>query len=344
MTTRSIACAAALAAACVIVVVTISDAPAQEKLFSDDRLDQLVAPIALDPDPVVAQVLMAATYPLEVVEAARWMQAHPGLNGAKLEEALRDQDWDASVKSLCGFPDLLQRMDDDLGWLRDLGDASLSQRADVMDAVQRMRRRALDAGHLKTSPEMTVTETVDRIVIIEPPATEVVYVPTWYCCGVYGPWSPWWWWYPVYFAPPPPAGPVFFFGVGVPWRFGMWGSCDWGWHRSMVEVNVVAHDRFVQRTFVDPRAALLRANAATAATVAWKHDPLHRRGATYRNAAVAQRFQSPNARPAPPGRDEIRGRTTPPPRDPPRDPPRGKPPKHEPIDPRGKKDRGGHEA
>jgi len=123
----------------------------------------------------------------------------------------------------------------------------------------------------------------------------------------------------------------------VPWRFGLWGSCDWGWHRSRIEVDVVAHDRFVQRTFVEPRPALLRANAAT---VAWQHDPLHRRGAAYRNAAVAQRFQPPVARPAPTGRDEVRGRSPPSLRD----PPRGRPPKHEPFDPRGKKDRGGNDA
>jgi len=340
MTIRTIACSAALAAAGIFVAVTSHDAPAQEKSFSDDRLDQIVAPIALDPDPVVAQVLMAATYPLEVVDAARFMQAHPGLTGPKLEEALRGQDWDASVKSLCGFPDLLQRMNDNLSWLRDLGDASLSQRAEVMDAVQRMRRRAIDAGNLKTSPQMTVTETVDRVVTIEPPVTEVVYVPTWYSCYVYGPWSPWWWWYPALFVPPPPGGPIFFFGVGVPWRVGMRGSCAWGWHQGRIEVDVVAHDRFVQRTFVDSRPVMLH---TTAARVAWEHDPLHRRGADYRSATVARRFQAPTPRTAPAGSDGLRGRTLPPsPRPPERDVPRGRRPWRDPSDPRDRKGRDGH--
>jgi len=303
-----------LTLACALQIATTGDAPQQqqqqdvpqERTFDADRLDQIAAPIALVPDALLAQVFVAATYPLEVVEASRFMQAHPRLAGAPLEEALRGQDWDASVKSLCAFPDVLQRMNDNLPWLRDLGDASLSQRADLMDAVQRMRRRALEAGNLKTTREMVVADSADRIVTIAPATTEIVYVPTYYPVCVYGGWHATVWWYPALFVPPPP-GPFFFFGVGVPWGFGMWGRCDWGWHRSTVQVDVVVHDRFVQRTFVDPKPALLTGGAGV---VAWRHDPLHRRGVNYRSAADTRRFGPPATQPPPlppPRRDPFQG-------------------------------------
>jgi hypothetical protein len=315
-------------AACALQFATPGDAPQQfvpsrgaepadatdalhEKTFSDERLDQIVAPIALLPDALLAQVMMAATYPLEVVEAARFMQAHPGLAGSKVEEALKDRDWDASVKSLCGFPDLLQRMNDNLGWMRDLGDASLAQRAETMDAVQRMRRRAIDAGNLKTSAEMTVTDSSAKIVTIAPPVTEVVYVPTYYPTCVYSGWYADYWWYPALFVPPPPVGPYFYFGVGVPWGFGLYSHCDWGWHQSRIEVDVVAHDRFVQRTFVDPRPVLLSTGGGRAGVVAWQHDPAHRRGVNYRSPTIAQQFRAANVRATPWGERDLRGRTPP---------------------------------
>jgi len=135
--------------------------------FTTERLEQLVAPIALYPDALLTQILMASTYPLEIVQAERWVEANPGLKGTALEEALKAEDWDPSVKVLCGLPTVLKKMNDELDWTRDLGDAFLSQKADVMDTVQRMRKKALDAGSLKTTEQQKVTQDQD-VVVIEP--------------------------------------------------------------------------------------------------------------------------------------------------------------------------------
>jgi hypothetical protein len=154
-------------------------APAGEKAtFPQDQLEQIVAPIALYPDALVAQLLIAATYPLEVVEAGRWMQKNPKLKGEALEKELQQFTWDPSVKSLCGFPDVLKRMSDNLDWTQDLGDAFLGQKKAVMDAVQSMRHKAFESGTLKSSKELTVKEEADKIIVIEAADPEVIYVPT----------------------------------------------------------------------------------------------------------------------------------------------------------------------
>ena len=189
------------------------DATAQESKFATAQLEQIVAPIALYPDVLLSQVLMASTYPLEVVEAHRFVQANPKLAGDELEAALKDKDWDPSVKSMCGFPDLLARMNDNLDWLRDLGDAFLAQEPELMDAVQQMRRTAFDAGTLKTTKEQAVREEDDYIVI-EPASPEVIYVPVYYPTYVYGGWGYPWWYYPRLYVGPPPGRPYFFFHVG----------------------------------------------------------------------------------------------------------------------------------
>ena len=156
---------------------------AQDKPFSSEELEQIVAPIALYPDALLAQVLMAATYPLEVVEAARWLEKNPKPQPKDLEAKLKDQTWDPSVKSLCGFPDVLQRMNDNLDWTQDLGDAFLGQKELVMDTVQNMRRKAYDSGNLKSGKEQTVTEQADKIIVIEAADPEVIYVPTYTAVG-----------------------------------------------------------------------------------------------------------------------------------------------------------------
>jgi hypothetical protein len=261
----------------------------EQQLFTSDRLDQMIAPIALYPDSLLSQVLMAATYPLEVVEAARFMQANTGLVGSNLEVALRDKDWDPSVKSLCGFPNVLQRMNDNLDWLRDLGDASLAQQNELMDAAQRMRARAVEAGNLKSTKEVVITERSDKIIEIAPATPDVIYVPTYNPTAVYGGWSFPWWWYPAFFLPPPPFVPFFTFGFGVPWGFGLWGTCDWGWGHSHVGIDVRAHNQFVQRTYVSPSRMIVTAPAARAP---WQFDPVHRHKVNYRNAATAPRFRA----------------------------------------------------
>ena len=124
-----------------------AQAPAAAASFTKDQLEQMVAPMALYPDPLVSQMLMASTYPLEIVEAARWLKTNPGLKDKALEEGLKTQDWDASVKSLCGFPDVIKQMDENLDWTQDLGDAFLAQKTELMDTLQRMRGKAYDAGN-----------------------------------------------------------------------------------------------------------------------------------------------------------------------------------------------------
>jgi hypothetical protein len=173
------------------VPATAPPAPAEVKesedvTFSKEQLEQIVAPIALYPDALLTQMLMAATYPLEIVQADRFMRANPGLKDTALEEKLKEQDWDTSVKGLCSLPDVLKNMSTNLDWTQDLGDAFLAQQAEVLDTVQRMRGKANDAGNLKTSEQQVVTVQQDKIIVIESKSPEVIYVPTYSPTVVYG--------------------------------------------------------------------------------------------------------------------------------------------------------------
>ena len=216
-----------------------------------EQLQQLVAPIALYPDSLVAQILAASTFPEQVVEADRWVQAHPELKGADLGNAVDQQPWDPSVKALAAFPDVLGNMDKNLSWTSSLGDAYYNQQQDVMDAVQGMRRKAQDAGNLKSTPQQTVTEK-DSAIDIEPADPEVVYVPAYDPWLVYGyPVVAWPGWYPypgIWFG-----GPYLSFGVGF--GIGWWGGFGWGWgHWGFDWHNHYArfdHDRYYShsRTF-----------------------------------------------------------------------------------------------
>jgi hypothetical protein len=187
----------------------------------------LVAPIALYPDSLVAQVLAAATFPEQVVEADRWVQAHPDLKGDALAQAVDQQPWDPSVKALTAFPSVLGNMDKNLSWTSSLGDAYYNQQQDVMDAVQEMRRRAQQSGNLKSTPQQTVT-TQGPTVVIQPADPQVVYVPAYNPWVVYGgPIGPWPGWYPypgIWYG-----GPYLSFGVGF--GIGFFGGYGWGWGR-----------------------------------------------------------------------------------------------------------------
>jgi uncharacterized membrane protein YgcG len=189
------------------------------------QLQQLVAPIALYPDSLVAQILAASTFPEQVVQADRWVQAHPDLQGDALGQAVDQQPWDPSVKALAAFPSVLGNMDKNLSWTSSLGDAYYNQQAEVMDAVQSMRRRAQEAGNLKTTPQQTVT-TQNGTVVIQPAAPEVVYVPAYDPWLVYGgPIVAWPGWYPypgIWFG-----GPYLSFGAGF--GIGFFGGFGWGW-------------------------------------------------------------------------------------------------------------------
>lgn len=275
------------------VMVALPPAQAQERQpYSQAELDQMLAPIALYPDALLSQVLMAATYPLEVVEAARWSRAHPGLQGDEAVRAAQDKDWDPSVKSLLAFPQLLTRMDEKLDWTKQLGDAFLAQEQQVMDAVQDLRRKARAAGQLAPDERVRVVEDGGTIVI-EAANPRVVYVPYYDPWVVYGPW--WWSAYPpVVWAPWPGyvvVRPGFWWGVGVTISSGFFfGSVSWP-HRHVVVTHV---NNYYLRPSVIRRDVVVRPIAPGR----WQHDPSHRRGIVYRSPEVQRRFAVGAPRPS----------------------------------------------
>jgi uncharacterized membrane protein YgcG len=189
-------------------------------------LDQLVAPIALYPDALVAQILAAATYPTQIVEADRWLQQHPDLKGDSLAKAVDAQSWDPGVKALTQVPGLLAMMDTNLSWTSSLGDAYMNGQQNVLDAVQVMRQRAQQAGNLMSTPQESVT-TQGNTIVIEPADPQVVYVPEYDPWIVYGDplaYYPGWIWDPGFFF----DGPGIEFGVGI--GIGLFGGFGWGWH------------------------------------------------------------------------------------------------------------------
>jgi hypothetical protein len=214
--------------------------PAQ---ISPEHLQQLVAPIALYPDELVAQVLAASTYPTEIVEANRWLQQNSSLKGAQLASEVNKESWDPSVKALTEFPSVLANMDKNLSWTSALGDAYFNDQQDVMNAIQALRKRAQDAGTLKTTTQENVT-TQGQTIVIEPANPQVVYLPAYDPWIVYGaPLAV----YPGYIAGPWIGGPFISFGTGFPvWGFD-WGWPAWGfdWGDRFVVFN---HHHFVSRS------------------------------------------------------------------------------------------------
>src|SRR2546427_7978502 len=201
-----------------------------EAVFRQEELDQILAPIALHPDPLISQILMASTYPLEVVQADRWAKQNAKLKGDALTAALEKQDWDASVKSLVNFPQVLTMMSEKLDWTQKLGDAFLADQKVVLDTIQKLRAKAQESGNLKTTQEQTVI-VEEKIIKIEPANPQVIYVPSYNPTVVYGAWP-----YPAYppYAYYPPgylAGSAFSFaagvGLGMAWGYA-WGNTNWG--------------------------------------------------------------------------------------------------------------------
>jgi hypothetical protein len=253
------------------------------------QLEQLVAPIALYPDALLSQVLMASTYPLEVVAAARWSQANPGVTGKALEDAMQKQPWDPSVKALTAVPQTLQMMNDKLDWTQELGDAFLAQQTDVLNAVQLLRQRADNAGNLKTTEQQKVTKTAAppgtaqlpsgapaNVYTIEPANPNEYYVPVYDPGVVYGAW-PYPEYAPFYWYPPGYVGSnVLSFAAGVFVGAAIWGGIDWWRHR--VDINVNRFNSF-NRTNIADRT--------------WTHNPAHRGAVPYRDHNVAQRFGNP---------------------------------------------------
>jgi len=293
---------------------TAAQAPGQP-VFSVEQLDQMTAPIALYPDELLAQILIAATYPLEVVQAERWA-AKPDnakLKGDQLAAALEPQTWDPSVKSLVPYPQVLKLMSDQLDWTQRLGDAFLAQQADVMASVQRLRMRAQDAGTLKTTEQQTVvvqpapsgSSTQRQTIVIQPTNPQVVYVPTYNSTTVYGTWP-----YPAYPPPYYPPYPAYYpgyypgaalatglaFGVGVASIAALSGCCHSNWGGGSVNINSNRYNTI--------NSANIRSGRATAASSnTWRHDSSHRGGVAYRDAGSRQAYQRGGTRPAAATRD-----------------------------------------
>ena len=254
------------------------------KQFAQEELDQMLAPVALYPDSLLAQILMAATYPLEVVQAERWRKANGNLGGDQLNDALDKKNWDPSVKALVPFPQVLSMMSENLEWTQKLGDAFLDQPDEMMDTVQELRSKAEAAGNLRDTEEQKVTEE-DGVIDIEPANPEVVYVPVYDPAAIYGPW-----WYPAFppfFFLPPPGIVIGFHGrmgfgrgiaVGGAWCHG-WGRWDWQHHHLNVNVN--------RHININRNISLNRDNIQT---TPWQHDVSHRKGVSYRNEATRERY------------------------------------------------------
>jgi hypothetical protein len=264
--------------------------------FSREELTQMLAPIALYPDALTAQILMASTYPLELVEADRWRSQNSRLSESELDTALQDKPWDPSIKSLCHFPQILSSMSEKLDQTRKLGDAFLGQEQEVMATVQELRRKAQEQGNLKNTAEQKVIVEPEAI-RIEPVNPEVVYVPVYDPAYVYGPWwypayPPYYWYYPPGFY----SGAYISFSPGIYFGFDLFSWCwfDWGVHR--VHVDFDRTSRFHRHHF-DRRGQ---------PGPFWRHNPEHRRGVAYRDTRTSDRFGSRPPRMAP-GNQERRG-------------------------------------
>jgi len=248
--------------------------------FRPEEIDQVVAPIALYPDSLLAQVLAASTYPLEIVQAARFIQQNKDLKGEKLMAAAKDKEWEPSVKAMLEFPEVLLMMSEKLEWTEKLGNAFLSQQKDVMASVQRLRKKAQESGNLKTTKEQKViVDEQTKVIVIQPASPEVVYVPTYNATVVYGVWA-----YPAY--PPPPVYPygyaaataAFSFAAGVAVGAAWSGHGGWGcgWGNNEVNVNVSKQNNFTKNNYSKNQS--------------WQHNPENRKGAKYPNQNTAQKY------------------------------------------------------
>ncbi|QLQ25911.1 MAG: DUF3300 domain-containing protein [Dechloromonas sp.] len=270
--------------------------------FTVEQLDQMLAPIALFPDALLAQVLMATTYPKDVAEAVQWALANRSLKGDDAVKAVQDKPWDPSVQSLVAFPQVLAMLGEKPEWVRDLGDAFLGQPKEVMDSVQFLRAKAKEAGNLSSNEQQIVTveaappppQTIvvnappppTQIITIAPANPQVVFVPIYNPVHVFGPW--WHPLFPPFFFPPPPVwgfgwNPVataIWWGVGIGVTNALWGGVNWG--RRDVNINVNRWNNIN----VNNRITSNNRN------VNWNHNPGNRRGIPYRDAATRDRLEN----------------------------------------------------
>jgi hypothetical protein len=292
----AIICIAALVPGDSIAVQTQQPAATTQQAeprIPPEQLDSLVAPIALYPDPLLSQTLVASTYPLEVIQLKQWLDQHKDLKDKALVDAVQKQDWDPSIQAMAALPDVVKQLADNIKWTTDLGNAFLAQQNDVMDAVQRMRKKASDGGKLKSSEQQVVeTRVVEnkQVIVVEQANPQVVYVPSYNPTVVYGaPVYP----YPAIAYPPVgyyAAGMAISFGVGIAmgaaWGGGWGYGCGWGGNNNVYINN---NNNFVNnsnRQNFNNRQNINNARGNSN----WQHNPQHRGGAPYSNRTTANRY------------------------------------------------------
>src|ERR1039457_7103002 len=282
-------CVPLLAGGLMLAQQPAPSAPAPAQLLSPEQLDTLVAPIALYPDALLSQVLVASTYPLEVVEAQQWLQRNGNLRGQQLTEAARQQNWDASVQAMVAFPHVLTMLNQDAQWGTSLGNAFLAQQSDVMAAVPRMRARAQANGKLSTTAQQTVTTETQggqTAIDIAPADPQVIYVPEYAPAYVWGP--PAWGYYPpLYYAG---YGFGFYPGINIGLYFGGWGGWGhggwgWGWGPNWFGGSLFVNGGFFNRYGFG--GGLYVGGLGRAA---WQHNASHRLGVSYPNGQLAARY------------------------------------------------------
>ena len=271
-------------------------------MLSPEQLDSLVAPIALYPDSLLAQTLVAATYPLEIIQLQQWLLKNPDLKDKALVDAVAQQPWDPAIQSMAAIPDVVKRLADDIQWTTDLGNAFLAQQGDVMDAVQRMRKKAADKGALVPSEQQKVeTQVVEgkTVIVVESANPEVVYVPSYSPTVVYGA-SPYYPYPPIYYPPyvPGTAFVAFSFGVMVG---AAWGGycCNMGWGHNDIDIDI---DNNFNRNNIN--------SGNRNQSGKWQHDAQHRGAAPYADRATASKYGG-TARGESPGNRQASARQQP---------------------------------
>ena len=282
-----------------------ASASSKTATFKAEELDQMMAPIALYPDALLAQVLMASTYPGDVADAVKWSEKNKDAKGEAAVKQVASQPWDPSVQSLVAFPQLLAVLGQDPAWVQRMGDAFLAQPEDVMASVQRLRRQADEAGNLQSNDQQVVSKepapataapAAPQTIVIESKDPEVVYVPSYNPSVVYGSWM--YPSYPPYYYPPPayyyPGAALFSFGVGVAVGGALWGDCDWG--GGDIDIDVDRYNNINTNRQIDRSSNKFNHNAA------------NRDGVPYRDNASRERYG--NQRQGASQRDAYRGRDT----------------------------------
>ncbi len=299
----------------VMLFLCLGAAQAQDATSSEAELDQMMAPIALYPDALLAQILMATTYPADVAEAVTWSKDNPDQEGDAAVEAVQDKSWDPSVMSLVAFPQVLTMMGEQPDWVQTTGDAFLADSEAVMDTVQKLRKKAKDAGNLKTTEQQTVTDeapsadetssagtsSTETVIIIQPADPRIIYVPTYNPTVVYGVW--WWphytpWYYRPYgygFGGAVVRGIGFGIGIGI--TNALWGGCHWGRGRGSVNINV---NRYNNININNNRINSGNRNSN------WNHNSNNRRGVPYKDQKSRDQFGNKKGGAA--NRQDYRGR------------------------------------